>query len=142
MIEYIWPISLIVLSNIFYNICAKSTPAQANPFASLMLTYLVGAAISLILFFAAKPENGLLKSIGSLNWTSIVLGISIVGLEFGYIMAYRAGWNVGTASLVANIILAVFLIFVGMLLYHETISIKQLAGIALCVAGLVLINQK
>ena len=48
MFSYIWPLGLVVLSNVFYQICAKSVPDRMNPFASLTITYLVGASASLI----------------------------------------------------------------------------------------------
>lgn len=76
-----------------------------------------------------------------INWTSFVLGISVVALEFGYIQVYRAGWNVSIGSLVSNIGLAIVLIFVGLLLYKETISLNQVIGIFLCIAGIVFINK-
>lgn len=44
MLNYIWPLALVVLSNVFYQISAKSVPDAMNPFASLTITYLVGAA--------------------------------------------------------------------------------------------------
>ena len=52
MFSYIWPIALVVLSNVVYQICAKSVPEGMNPFASLTVTYLVGAVASGILYFA------------------------------------------------------------------------------------------
>ena len=52
MFSYVWPIALVVLSNIIYQICAKSLPAEINPLASLTITYLVAAASSAILYFA------------------------------------------------------------------------------------------
>ena len=45
-----------------------------------------------------------------------------------------------SASVTANITLAVALIFVSALFYKETITLKQVAGIVLCAGGLVLIN--
>ena len=45
-----------------------------------------------------------------------------------------------TASVTANITLAVALIFVSMIFYKESITLKQVAGIVLCGGGLVLIN--
>lgn len=50
MLSYAWPIALVVLSNTVYQICAKSVPEKMNPFASLTVTYLTGAAVSLLLF--------------------------------------------------------------------------------------------
>ena len=43
--SYIWPMALVVLSNVMYQICAKSVPADMNPFASLTVTYLIGLVI-------------------------------------------------------------------------------------------------
>ena len=50
MFDSIWPIALVVLSNTFYQICAKEVPEKMDPFASLTVTYLVGAAVSFALF--------------------------------------------------------------------------------------------
>ena len=52
MFNLVWPIALVVLSNVAYQICAKSVPNSMNPLASLKITYSVSAVISLILFFA------------------------------------------------------------------------------------------
>ena len=45
----IWPMALVVVSNVFYQICTKSVPEDINPFASLIVTYLTGAAVSAVL---------------------------------------------------------------------------------------------
>ncbi len=136
-----WPVLLVVLSNTFYNICTKSTPSNVNAFGTLMLTYLTAAILTGIIFlFLVKPENAIIE-LSKVNWTSIVLGIAIVGLELGYIFMYRAGWKVSSGALVANICLAIALIFVGAILYGENITIKQVAGILICCAGLFLINM-
>jgi drug/metabolite transporter (DMT)-like permease len=78
-----------------------------------------------------------------INWTPfVVLGLAIVGLEAGYVFLYRAGWKVSSGALTANICLAVALLIIGYLLYKETISVKQLAGVVVCGVGLFLINGK
>lgn len=141
MFMYVFSIALIVTSNILYNICQKSTPEKANPFAALLLTYLVAGLLSVAAFYLSKPGKTLLQSFKELNWTSLALGAAIVGLEFGYIMAYRAGWNISVGSLVANILLAIALIPVGILFYHEGFTMTKMAGVILCLAGLVLINK-
>ena len=46
MIAFLWPIALVVMSNIVYQICAKSVPSGIHPLASLTVTYLVGAVAS------------------------------------------------------------------------------------------------
>lgn len=136
----VWPILMVILANTFYNICMKSMPADVNPFGALMFTYLVAAIISAIIFvFMVGPSNAGVE-IAKVNWTSIILALAVVGLEVGYVFVYRAGWSVSTASVVANIGLACVLIVVGYLLYKENVSLNQILGIIVCMAGLILIN--
>lgn len=141
MWEMIWPVLIVVLSNTFYNICTKSTPSNVNAFGTLMLTYITAAVLTGVIFlFLVKPENAIVE-LSKVNWTSIVLGIAIVGLELGYIFMYRSGWKVSSGALVANICLAIALLFVGAILYGENINVKQVLGIFICIAGLFLINM-
>ncbi len=91
MFYYVWPIVLVVLSNTMYQICTKSVPSDMNPFASLSVTYLVGALASLVLYFVLGSAGNLIREYGKLNWAPFVLGIVIVGLEVGWIYAYKAG---------------------------------------------------
>ncbi len=142
MFNYIWPLALVVLSNVFYQICAKSVPEGMNPLASLTITYAVGAVASLILYFVLYKETDLIKEYKQLNWAPIVLGIVVVGLEVGFIYAYKAGWPVSTAQIVQAAVLAVLLIFVGHMIYKETITWNKIAGVIVCLVGLGLINMK
>lgn len=142
MFNYMWPLGLIVLSNTFYQICAKSVPERMNPFASLTITYIIGAASSLILYYLLQKDADIFAEYGRLNWAPFVLGLVVVGLEVGYIYAYKVGWPVSTAQIVQAAILAVILIFVGYLLYHESITWNKLLGILVCLGGLGLINMK
>ena len=140
--SYVWPLGLVVVSNVFYQICAKSVPEKMNPFASLTITYIVGAVVSLILFFALNKGGNLIQEYQRTNWAPFVLGLVIVGLEVGYIYAFKAGWSVSVAQIVQSVVLAVILIFVGYLLYKESITWNKIVGIIVCLAGLGLINMK
>lgn len=143
MFAYIWPIVLVVIANVFYHICSKSTPNDVNPFLVITITYIVGAIISIALFFiTGKGDTNIVEQMKHVNWAPYVLGIAIVGLEAGNIYAYKAGWEVSIESLVQNAILAVVLIFVGFLMYHETLSWNKIVGIVICLVGLVFINIK
>ena len=139
---YIWPVALVVLSNTVYQICTKDVPGNVSPFASLTVTYLVGAAFSALLHYVTHPGDSILKQITYMNWTSYVLGLVIVGLEVGWIYAYKAGWQVSTGSIVQSAFLALALIFVGAVLYREPITWNKVLGIAICLVGLVFINIK
>ena len=140
-IYMMWPIALAVFSDVFYRICAKSTPSNINPFASLTITYLVGSAVSAVLFFLTSNGQGILAECKGINWTAFVLGLAIVGLEAGSIYMYKAGWNVNTGYIVKSMILGIALIAVGYFLYKEAFSVSKAVGIAVCLFGLYLINK-
>ena len=142
MISYIWPIALVIASNILYQICTKSVPKDLNPFASLIVTYLVGAVVSAIFYFIKRSEESLVKEFGKLNWVSFVLGLVIIGLEAGWIYAYKAGWQVSTGFIVQSAFLSSMLLFVGYFLYHESLSWNKVLGVAICMIGLIFINYK
>ena len=137
----IWPVLVVLGSNIIYNICQKSTPEGVNPFGAVMITYIVAAVICAVIFFATTGFSGASAELKKLNWTSIVLGIAIIGLEAGYLFLYRAGWKVSVGSVVCNIALAVALLAVGFLLYKEKISLRQVAGIVVCAAGRIMVSM-
>ena len=142
MFNYIWPIALVVLSNTIYQICAKSVPDNVNPFASLTVTYTIGAIASAVMYFVLNGQGNLIKEISRMNWAPFVFGLVLVGLEAGWIYAYKAGWQVSTATIVQSSFLAVILIFVGLLLYHEALTWNKIVGVLICLVGLVFINIK
>ncbi len=142
MLNYIWPMALVVLSNVLYQICAKSVPEKMNPFASLTVTYAVGAVLSLVLFLIFGRETTLAAEYRKLNWAPFVLGLDIIGLEAGWILAYKAGWQVSTAQIVQSAFLAALLILVGFWLYKEAVTWNKLAGVVICIIGLFFINMK
>ena len=140
-LSYIWPLALVVLSNIVYQFCAKSVPEGMDPLASLTVTYLVGAAASAALYFLLHRDGNLLQEYSRVNWAPVLLGIVIVGLEVGYIYAYKAGWPVSTAATVQSAFLAVALLMAGFLVYREPITWTKAAGVIVCLLGLGLINK-
>lgn len=109
--------------------------------ASMTITYLVGAVCSAIMFFVINKHGNLLHEYTKLNWAPIFLGVSVVGLEVGFIYAYKNGWPVSTASMVQSAFLAVALLFVGALLYHESINLNKLLGVGICLVGLFFLNK-
>lgn len=137
----VWPIALVIISNIIYQICAKGVPKDMDAMASMTATYLVGAVCSAVMFFIMNKGGSLLHEYTKINWAPVLLGISVVGLEVGYIYAYKNGWAVSTLSIVQSAFLAVALIAVGALLYHEAITANKIIGIVVCLVGLYFINK-
>lgn len=137
----LWPLLVVILSNVGYHISQKSVPAQTNAFASLTVTYLIATLLSVLLFLvSAKPQN-MASELGKVNWSAVALGFVLVAVEAGWIFMYRNGWKVSVASLTANIVLACVLLLLGVLLYRDSLTLVQLGGMLLCVLGLFLIRQ-
>ncbi len=141
MFSYVWPMALIIFAEVIYQICTKSVPDTIDPLASLTVTYLVAALMSGALFFALHRGGNLMSEYQHLNIAPAILGIAIVGLEAGWIYAFKAGWQVSTGFIVQSAFLAVALLAVGYLLYHEALSWNKVIGIAICLVGLFFINR-
>lgn len=142
MFSYVWPMALVVLSNTAYQICAKSVPGGMNPFASLTVTYLVGALASGLFYVALGDGGNILQEYTKLNWAPFMLGLVIVGLEVGWIYAYKAGWPVSTAFIFQSAILAGFLLMVGRMLYQEPVTLNKIIGITICLIGLYFLSRQ
>ena len=141
MWNMLWPLLLIIGSNTFYHICAKSTPEDAHAFGVLTVTYFIGAVVSAAVFVTSVRPANVLTELHKLNWAPFVLGLAVVGLEAGNVFLYRAGWKISLGSVVGNISLGVVLLFVGYFLFREQITVRQLIGVAVCALGLFLLAK-
>ena len=142
MLAYIWPIALVIICNTVYQVCAKSVPVEINPLASLTVTYLVATIMSGLLYVWLGESVDFLGEYRKLNWAPFVLGAVIVGLEAGWIYAYKAGWPVSTGFIVQSSVLATALLLVGYWLYQEPLAWNKIVGVAICLIGLVVINYR
>lgn len=138
---YYMSIAIVVLSNLFYHVFQKSIPQQFNPFISLVITYITAIAFSLVLFPFYNTNITLVEHLRLSLWPSIALGFAIVGLEIGFLLAYRAGWDISIAAVFSNIAVAIFLLPVGLLIYKENFTKTNFVGVVLCIIGLVLVKR-
>lgn len=139
---FYFSLGLAVVSSVFYHLIQKFTPANANPGLALAVSYLTAALVSLALFPFYPLKDGLGAAVRQLNWTSIGLGVAIVGLEIGFLLAYRAGWNISIAAVTANVGVAIILIPIGLLFLKEQVSPANIIGVAVCLVGLAMVNWK
>ncbi|MCR4666243.1 MAG: EamA family transporter [Desulfovibrio sp.] len=135
MISQLWPIILVVLSNIMYNIASKSVPKNCSPFVILIVTYLTATLLSFIFYLIFDLDKNIKSAFSNINWSGFFLGLSMVGLEIGFIFIYRSGWKISTASLLVNILLALALIAVGIVFYNESLTVRQIIGVVFCLIG-------
>ncbi len=141
MLLYLFSIVLTVFANVLYHLFQKSIASQVNPFVSLIATYFTAIIFSVsCLPFYLKGQN-ILASFKELNWASYALGIALVGLELGFLLAYRSGWDLNRAALFSNVAVTLVLIPIGAAFFRENLSIVNTIGIGLSVLGLILMNH-
>lgn len=142
MFLFYFSITLAICSSALYHFVAKSTPSNVNFTVSLLVTYAVAFVVVLLTFFFFPLKNGLGFELKQLNWASIGLAIAIVGIEFGFLLTYRSGWNLGIAAVLVNVVASLILVPVAIFIFKDKISWINILGILVCLAGLVMLNWK
>ena len=139
---YYTAIVLAILSSMLYHVFIKLTPQGAHPALSLMVTYGLAALLCGGMLLVQPLKTSLAEAFRELNWSSYALAGVIVGLEFAYILAYRAGWRLSIAAVLVNTTVTMLLIPIGLLAFREKLSALNAAGILVAIAGLVMMNVK
>ncbi len=142
MFLFYFSIILAICSSALYHFTAKSTPSNVNFTVSLLVTYGVAFIVVLFTFFFFPIKNGLAFELKQLNWASIGLAIAVVGIEFGFLLTYRAGWHLGIAAVLTNVVASLILVPVAILVFKDKISWVNMLGILVCLVGLVMLNWK
>jgi drug/metabolite transporter (DMT)-like permease len=142
MFLFYFSITLAICSSALYHFTAKSTPSNVNFTVSLLVTYAVAFVVTLLGFFFFPATQGVATELKQLNWASIGLAIAVVGIEFGFLLTYRAGWNLGIAAVLVNVVASLLLLPVAIFVFKDRISWVNIVGILVCLAGLIMLNWK
>jgi uncharacterized membrane protein len=106
----------------------------------MLVSYAVAIVITLILLPLFSRTSSLVDDFRVLNLSSVLVGISIVGVELGFLLAYRYGWQLNLAALTSSTVLSVLLVLIGWIIFHEGWSIKHTIGVIFCLTGLYLLH--
>ena len=139
--QLIW-LSLASVATVAYHVVLKLTPTGANPFLSLMLTYGAVAILFAGALVLSPGDFAWREELRQLNWTAIALAFAIIGLDLGFILLYRTGFEVSLGALVTQTAAAMLLVGIGVLVFRERLSLANGVGIVLCLAGLWLVNRR
>ena len=141
MIYYLAPL-MIVFSGLLYHIAQKSTFLEVDPFLTLSVSYAIALVLTLVIYFFFSEKTSFALSSRYFHWPTLGLGVALVGLELGFLLAYRAGWDISLGALFTTSMLSLLLIPVGILFYSEEMTLHKWLGVGFCLAGLYLINFK
>ncbi len=142
MFLFYFSITLAIASSAFYHFVAKSTPANVNFTISLLVTYAVAFGVVLLTLFFFPLQGGLGAELRKLNWASVGLAVAIVGIEFGFLLTYRAGWSVGVAAVLVNVVATLILVPVAIFFFKDKLTWVNIMGILVCLVGLIMLNWK
>jgi drug/metabolite transporter (DMT)-like permease len=135
-------IIIAVLSSTLYHVFQKAISPDVNPAISLMITYAIALFLSALLLIVFPVKSGLAAALRGANWASFALGFAIIGLEVGFLLAYRWGGNLSVTAIAANTASGLLLIPVGIVLFREKPSLINIAGVFVAILGLIMINNR
>ena len=133
----ILPLLMIVGGGVLYHLSQKATPAVVDPFLALSISFGLASLTCLGLFVARQGFSA--AQLHRVNWTSLALACSLVAIESGYLIGYRAGLKLNITSFVCNNLIALVLLGVGTVLYREAFTFRTGSGMVICAAGLLLL---
>ncbi len=142
MTLFYFSMALAICSSALYHFSQKEIPAGVHPIVSVIVTYMVSLVICFVLLAFMLPKEGLWAAVKQLNWASYILAFSLIGLEVGFLLAYRAGWNIGLAAVLVNVVASLILVPVALFFFHDKLSWVNIAGILVCLVGLIMLNWK
>lgn len=136
-----WPIGLLLVAHTVYQVSAKSVPEAMDPFAAVFFNYVVAACAAFVLWMVMGQEKNLAVQLGKMNWAPVVMGLTITAVEVASVFMYKLGWNISVGTTIVNIALAVVLAVIGVMFYKEVLTMQQLMGIGLCIAGVIVMAK-
>lgn len=132
---------LVIGANVTYHVCQKSIPSTAHVIVSVIVTFIVAIAVSFPLLLFFPLEGGILVATKKVGWASVFRGMAIIGIEIGYLLLYRSGWNISLGSIFCNTWVFLVLLPVGLILFKERLVLANYFGILLALAGIYLITR-
>ena len=142
MFLFYFSILLAIASSALYHFSARSTPPGVSLPVSLTVTYVIALGVTLLTALLLPGRETLPAQLRQLGLPTFLLAVAIVGIEFGFLLAYRAGWNLGIAAVVVNVVASLLLVPVAVFIFKDQINWVNILGILVCLAGLVMLNWK
>lgn len=142
MSAYYLPFALTVGGMLFYHISQKSIPNGMNPFLVTIMAYSVGIVLCAACALAYPSRKPLVESLRESNWAVITLGLAAAAIEIGFLLAYRAGWRISIAAVASNVAVTLLLIPIGILIFKDQLSLRNILGLVFCLVGLVLVVRE
>jgi drug/metabolite transporter (DMT)-like permease len=132
---------LIVAGVLLYHVSQKSIPKHVNPIVAFTAAYAIAFLICFTILVASGELKNSIEIIRNGDWIPILfLGLSLIPVELGFLYAYRSGLKISTTSITTGPFITIALAFIGTLWYKEELSLTNMIGIGLCLAGVLCVQ--
>lgn len=139
---YFATIASAVVTTILYHVSQKLMPPNANPALALIVTYILAAFLCLMLLPVFPFSGGIVGSLRQVNLASGGLAIATAGSGLAILLAYRAGWRIGSVALVLNSAVAILLMPIGTYFFRERPTAINVVGVVVSILGMAMVNWR
>jgi drug/metabolite transporter (DMT)-like permease len=129
-----------ISGQVLYHLMQKQVSPGAHPVLALIAFYLGAAVLSLPLLLLFPLQSSLPQAVGELGGAVWGVAAAIVLIELGFLLAYRHGASLSSAFVLSAAAVATALLLVGFFVFKEAISLRQIAGLGLCLVGIWLLS--
>ena len=137
-----FPFALTVGGMVFYHLSQRSIPNGINPFFATIIAYLMGIVVCGVFALTYPGSKSFANALKESNWAVFVMGAAAAFIEVGFMLAYRAGWRISVTAIATNVAVASMLIPIGILLFKEHLSLRNIIGLIFCILGLALVVKE
>ena len=142
MSGFYFSFGLTVVGMVLYHLSQKSVPAGMNPFLVIILAYAIGIALCVVCAIAYPGKKNLIESVKLSNWAVFALGAAAALIELGFLLAYRAGWRISVAAVATNAAVTLLLVPIGIVIFKDHLSLRNVIGLIFCILGLALVARE
>jgi len=133
---------LAIVGGVMYHHFVKRIPATIHPIVSIVGIYLGVLLVSGLLLGLVPPAEGYRYHFKQLSWVQLAVAISVFLIELGFVLMYRAGWNLSSGNLVTGVFINLLLLALGVGLLREKLSVVNAIGIAISIIGVAMIGYR
>ena len=140
--SFYFPLGLAVGGMLFYHLGQKSIPREINPFYATMIAYAAGIVVLGVCAITLPGNKSFVSSVRESNWAVLVVGAAAACIEVGFLLAYRSGWRISVAAVATNVAVTLMLVPIGIIVFKDHLSLRNVLGLIFCVLGLVLVVRE
>ncbi len=142
MKDVYWALGVATIGAVIYHAGQKAMAADVNPMVLLIGVYGIAILLAVIAipFFRAPAQSDSVRDM--LSWPVVAVGIGVILIEGGFLMAYRAGGSLQWSGVAVNGLAAVVLVPIAVIAFREPFSLTRLVGVVVTLVGMLLMARK